>query len=328
MILDYEITVEYTQGNQNRSVAMGKLAEGAEAKLLTKVFGTGQPFEDWQRWVPRDATTYSLSTGANLHPLYEWVRSTIREQVPELHEPLDQFDQWQEANDFYVDRDVLQAFSGESVSVTLSNGQSVTALRCQKPDRVHEHLHRLVDLSSQHPFLATQQIRLEACNELDDFEELSCSLLGGFGVRPAIGFRDGWMMIGSNADAVQTVLEVKAGEQPSVADSDAFGQFELEVDGPVHAISYSNLAAGTRQAAAMLEQAGTFAPMAIGMAGAQADAKALQVLQELLGLLPDIAKIVAKFDFYEAKLSVTQEGPTPDTYLRRGVVLVRPADAE
>jgi hypothetical protein len=132
------------------------------------------------------------------------------------------------------------------------------------------------------------------------------------------------MIIGSNAGAVKSVLATKAGEEPSIADSEAFEKFQLPVEGPVYSISYANLAEGTRNAAAMINQVSAFAPMAIGMAGAQADPKAVQVIQELVGLLPDVSKIVAKFDFYEAKLSVTQQGPEADSYLRRTVVLVRP----
>jgi hypothetical protein len=50
----------------------------------------------------------------------------------------------------------------------------------------------------------------------------------------------------------------------------------------------------------------------------------VQQVQDLLGLLPDVAKIVAKFDFYEAKMSVTQPGDSPGTYQRQAVTLVRP----
>jgi hypothetical protein len=331
MILDYEASVQYTEGNQNRSAALGKLAPGAQDKVLAKVFGSGQPFEAWQSWVPKDATAYSLSTGANLHPLYEWAMDMLRERFPESQAHLDEFASWQEAHDFHIDRDLLQSFSGESVSITLppaegaGGGQSVSALRCTNPDRIRALLHRLMDLATEVPFLQAQQLKLTEAAGLEGFEELSCVMLNGFGVKPVIGFHDGWMIVGSNAAAVKTVLATRAGDAPSVADSEAFEQFQLPVEGPVYSISYANLAEGTRNAAAMINQVSAFAPMAIGMAGAQADPEAIQVIQELVGLLPDVSKIVAKFDFYEAKLSVTQEGPEADTYLRRSVVLVRPA---
>ena len=60
MILDFEASVEYTEGNQNKSAALGKLAPGAQDKVFAKVFGGGQPFENWQSWVHKEATAYSL----------------------------------------------------------------------------------------------------------------------------------------------------------------------------------------------------------------------------------------------------------------------------
>ena len=82
-IMDYEVTVEYTEGNLNRSAVYGKLLPQAEEKVLTKVFASGQPFAEWHRWVPADALAYSLGTGANLHPLYQGVMEIIKERFPE-----------------------------------------------------------------------------------------------------------------------------------------------------------------------------------------------------------------------------------------------------
>ena len=173
-----------------------------------------------------------------------------------------------------------------------------------------------------------QQLELTECEKLEGFEELSALLLGVFGVRPAIGFRDGWMFIGSNAAAVQKVLDTKAGEGETIAETEAFKRFHLEVEGPVDAIAYTDLAASTRQVAQMLSQVGIVAQIVIGLAGAEADDEDLEPVKEVLKLLPSVAKIVAKFDFLEAKLSVTQTGDEPGTYTRRSVTVVRAPESE
>ena len=41
-------------------------------------------------------------------------------------------------------------------------------------------------------------------------------------------------------------------------------------------------------------------------------------------LMPSLGKIVSKFDFLEAKLSVTQDAAQPGTYFRHSVTYVRP----
>jgi len=334
-ILDYEVTVEYTEGNLNRTAAYGKLMPGVENKTLAKVFGSGEPFKNWQAWVPANAVSYSLSTGANLHPLYERAVAVIKERFPEAKPGLEKFDQFQNKIDVHLDRDILQAFSGECVSLSLpaaappgsGRAGSVFAMRCHKPERIRELLHRLVDKLKEHPAVAAQQLELAKCEDLEGFEEVSALVLAAFGVKPVVGFRDGWMILASNAEAVKTMLQAKAGKGPSIADTKAFKQFQLKVDGPVHSISYTNLAESTRQAAAMLNQAGAMAPMIVGLAAGKAKPEQLKLVQDVLGLLPSVGKIVSKFDFFEAQMSVTQAGDQPGTYHRRTVTVVRPASA-
>ncbi len=172
--------------------------------------------------------------------------------------------------------------------------------------------------------MAAQQLELAKCEDLEGFEQVSALVLAGFGVKPVIGFRDGWMILGSSAEAAKNMLQAKAGKGPSFAETKAFKQFRLKVDGPVHSISYRNLAESTRQAAARLNQAGAVAPVIVGLAAGKAKPEQLKLVQDVLGLLPSVGKIVAKFDFLEAQMSVTQAGDQPGTYLRRSVTVVRP----
>jgi hypothetical protein len=336
-IPDYEVTVGYTEGNLNRTAAYSKLMPGAEDKLLGKVLLGGDQFEDWQSWVPRDALSYSLWTGINLHPVYEKVVEVIDERIPEAKPGLEQFEAIQAELGVHLDRDLLQALSGECVSVTLPSAtpgpwggvESVTAIRCRKPDRTRELLHLAVDKLNEFPAVASQQLKLVECENLEGFEELSALMLAPFGVRPVIGFHDGWMFLGSNTAAVKTVLDARAGQGESpISDSEAFQRFHLEVDGPVYKLSYSNTAESTRQAAKALNQVGAMAPMILGMAGAQGNPEAIKPIQEVMGLLPSVAQIVSKFDFLEATLSVTQAGDEPGTFMKRSVTVVREPEKE
>jgi hypothetical protein len=333
--LDCVVTVEYTEGNLNRSDSLGKLLPGAEQTLVGKVLGSGKPFENWASWVPAESLSYSLTTGANLHPLYERVMEVIRKRIPEAQNGLEQFEQLQSQWDVHIDRDILQAFTGESASITLpaatpttfGGTDSVTALRCEKPDRIRELLHRLFDRLKEVPAIKSQQLELIPSTELEGFEEVSVLMLTTFGVKPVIGFHDGWMFIGSNSPAVKKVLDTLAGNGDTIAGTEAFAKFNLKIEGPVGSVSYTNLAESFRQAAKMLNQIGAMLPMVIGMAGAQADPEALKPVQEVVGLLPSVGRIVGKFDFLEAQMAVTQDGPEPGTFLTRSVTVVRPVAA-
>jgi hypothetical protein len=260
----------------------------------------------------------------------------IPSMFPEAQEGFDQFEAMQEQFGVHLDRDILQAFSGESVSVAfpaetssqLGGDDSVFACRCQKPERIRELLHELMDRLQEIPAVRAQQIQLSECEELEGFEELSVPMLAMFGAKPVIGFHDGWMIVGSNPSAAKKLIQTRAGEAPAIDASDTFAKFHLEIDGPVDSLSYSNLAEQTRQTAQFIRQIGVMAPMILGIVGAQADSDELAVVQECLALLPSVAKVVEKFDYLEAKLSVTQSGDTPDTYVTRTVTLVRPPGEE
>lgn len=335
-ILDYEVTVEYTDGNRNLQTTRGQLLPDVEGKLLYRVCAQGKPFEHWQRWVPADASAYSLSTGVNLHALYEGVVEFALANFPEARSAIDTFEQRQTEWGIHLDKDILQAFSGECVTVALPATSSTTvggqdkviALRCHNWERIHELIDRLVEGLSQSPYAQSQQLKLVPCDDLAGFETLSANLLEALGARPVIGFRDGWMMVASNASAAKEVLRTRAGDAPSIDSTKEFQRFGLEVSGPVYAIRYTDLAASTRRAAQLIRQAAVAAPMIAGIAGAKAGPERIKPLQDALALLPAIANVVEKFDFLEARLNLVQEGDAAGSYVKRSAILIRPPSKE
>jgi hypothetical protein len=330
-IFDYEVAVEYTEDNENRVASIGKFVEGAEDRLVGKLALGGQPFSEWQKWIPQDAVAYSLSKGVRLHAAYEHVMNILRTKFPETVPHLDQFEATQEQFQLHLDRDILQSFSGESVSVALpreDKGQdTVFALKCDNPDRIRELLHRLVDNLKKIPALESQQIKFTSVEGLEGFESLEFATLGAFNVKPVIGFNDGWFMIGSNPECLQKVIDARAGKVPTIAGSDHFERFHLDIEGAVDSLSYTDLKASIKSVAQMIRQVGAIAPMFIAMAGGNANAEEMKPVMEALAILPSIAKVVEKFDYYEAKLAVVQAGPLPNSYLKQSVTLIR-ADGE
>ncbi len=331
-IMDIEVTSEYTDGHQNRSASYGRLLPNVDDKVLTKVLTSGQPFDNWSSWVPANALSYSLYTGASLHPVYEWIMRVLPDQFPESKNGLEEFEKRQNESNLHLDEDILQSFSGEFVSVTLPKetptamgGQdSVLAVRCHQPDRVRELIHRLFEHVSQQPMAKAQQLQLKPAEGMEGFEEISALLLDAVGAKPMVGFHDGWMLVGSNRHAVQQVLDTRAGHVPTMAQAEAFTRFGLDVNGPVYSIAYTDMAAQTRSMAQFINQAGMMAPAVIGLIGGKANAEQMQVIQEILGLLPSLGQIVSKCDFLQAKLAVSQPGDEPGSYRKQTVVLVRP----
>jgi hypothetical protein len=332
-ILDFEVTVESTEPGRNRTVAFIKLADDFDSKLLGRALARREPFDNWQTWVPKDATAFSLSTGVNLHELYGGIIALVRDEFPESKKGLEQFAQWQRKVGVDLDRDILQSFSGESVSVTVpvkaavetTRLESVKALRCQNPDKIRELLARAVDGLNTIPALHMQQLKLDDCKDLKGFQELHATIFQMVGVQPVIGFRDGWMVLASSKAAAEKVLAARAGQLESIDGAALFEKLGLEPKGAVYDLSYHDIGATIRAVADAIDKFSAVARMILGIAAEHAKPEDLKPVEEALGLLPSVAKVIRKFDFFGHNLSVTRKGPLPNTYLRESVTEVRMA---
>ncbi|MCA9238331.1 MAG: hypothetical protein KDA44_22820, partial [Planctomycetales bacterium] len=326
-IIDYEATSEYTEGLQNRTAVFGRLMPDYKDHILGKALAGQEAFTDWQAWVPADATAYSLTTGINLHEIYAGIMAFVEREFPEAEEGLEKFAEIQDQIGVHLDEDILQPISGESVSVTFPVGEdqsaSVTAIKCNNPDKLRELLHRAVDHLKEVPFLQAQQLDLVDAEGLEGFEELKMAAFAMAKAQPVIGFEDGWMILASTPAGAEKFLAVRRGDAENIGAADSFSRFDLQVDGPVSTVSYTDIGASVRQVADFIDQAAMMAPMMLGMAAGKASPEDLKPVQELIGLLPSIAKVVRKCDFLEQRLAITRSGPLPNTYLRESVTLVR-----
>jgi hypothetical protein len=330
------VTVEFTEPGQNHSVSLGKLAFDYQDKLLGRALSQTSAIEHWQSWVPKDATAFSLTSGVNLHELYDGIVKLALEEFPESQKGFDDFATAQEKIGVNLDRDILQSFTGESVSLTVPiksdddsiRQESVVAMKCKNPDKIRELLSRAVDTLSQLPAVQPQQLKFETLDDLKGFQKLDAAILQTFGVQPVIGFRDGWMIIASHRDAAEKVLAVRDGKADSIEKAAGFEKLGIDLKGPVYCVSDHNIGAGLRHAADMIDKVGNMAPLFLSMAAGNAKPEDLKPVQEVIGLLPSVAKVIRKFDFYGQNVSVMHKGPLPGTYLREKVTEVRMPKAE
>jgi hypothetical protein len=337
-IIDFTVAVEYTEDGQNRAATYGKLTDDADEKVLGKALMQGKPFEDWEKWVPADAKSYSLCTGVNLHIIYDALLSYVRDEFPESHKGLDHWAEIQEKVGVNLDEDILQNFSGEVVSITLppagdsgsKNDQQVTALKCKDPDKIKELLNRAVEHLNKNPGVKAQNLSLSDVDDLEGFQEIRANFFAMAGVQPVIGFKDGWMILASTKDAAKKFVDVRSGDAEGLDKAKIAKKFDLKAEGEVYAVSYSDVGAGVRRFADGIDYVGRMAPFFLSMASAQgAKAEDMKPINEALGLLPSIAKVVRKFDFFEDRLKITYEGPEDNTFMQESVTLIRqPAEKD
>lgn len=336
---DYEVTVEYTEGYSNRSASYGKFSDNAGETVVGKMMMNQQNFENWSQMIPQTATGFSVNSGITMLPLYDWAMEKMPEMFPEAKPGLAQFEAIQNQFDVHLKEDILEAFPGGTVSIAFpgapgpmgaQGSKSVMMVRCTKPERVNELLHRAFNAISEIPQVQSQGLALKPAKGLEGFEAITAQFMAMAGISPVFGFKDGWMVVGTHADAVETALVTQGGEQPGWSATEKFKSFGLPVDGAVDAISYENTGDSIRAMAAGLQQAGMIGPMMLGMAQAQspnqgsADKEVLQTIQQAMGLLPSVGRIVGKMDYMDSTLNVTQAGPEEGTWIKRSVTLIKP----
>jgi hypothetical protein len=201
----------------------------------------------------------------------------------------------------------------------------VSFTKCDNPERIHELAHRLAtQLKQMIPQVG--DLELEEVDGMEGFETISTAMLSEMGIKPVIGFHEGWMVIGTSADAIQTVLDTRAGEGASIADSEAFQKFNLAVEGPVAGLSYANTGENTRQIAAAIQEISAALPIFMMMA--QQQGADISPARPFMELIPDVGRIIGTLDFYEEQLSVTQPGEEEMSYTRQSVTIIRPPAEE
>ena len=335
-ILDYEVTVGYTEPGQNRQVAFGKLADNIDNKILGRMIASAKPLDNWQTWVPKNATAFSLTAGVNLHEVYNGVVNLIQEEFPESKEGFDKWAEVQAQIGVNLDRDILQSFTGECVHITVPvkaadesvSLQSVSAMKCGNPDKIRELMSRAVEELNKIPAVQMQQLKLEDCTGLEGFQKLQAATLQMLGATPVIGFRDGWMFIATSQGAVEQLLAVRAGKAESIDSAATFQKLGLDPKGAIYSMGYYDVGASIRRAADMVDKVGAMAPMFLGMATANATPDEIKPVQEAVAIIPSIAKVIRKFDYFGHNLGVVRKGPEPGTYLRESVTEVRLPNAK
>ena len=169
-------------------------------------------------------------------------------RFPETVPALDQFAAFQNQHDIHLREDILQSFSGESVSISLpgpatmlgKQSDVVLMLRCSQPDHVEELIHRGINALAEIPAVAKQGLSMKDVPGLDGFQRIDSGAFAIPQIAPVIGFHHGCMIIASKAAVVESVLATNSGDAASWADADRFKEFGLSIEGPVQSVSFTN----------------------------------------------------------------------------------------
>jgi hypothetical protein len=337
-MVDYVVSVEYTEGYRNLTATLAQMREDADQKPLWEVFGHQQPFRDFHRYVPKDATSFSLSAGIDLAALYRYMVGLFG-KIPGAEQMLARWDEIQKSVlGMNVHDDLLAKISGETISVTFpaatpspfgGGDASVMMMRVRDTealaDRVEGWMKNVAEMASERGFPLT--IQSTDVVEGGRFHKIQFAMMPF--VQPVLGFHGDQFVFGTDAAAIQKVAAVADRPEDTILRNPRFMAVGLLPYSEVSAISYKNLEKSYQAMAQTLQGIGMAMTMMSGMLAAQMpkdgpNEQIMKIVTKVTEMLPKLAPVVAKIDFYRDSVSFTYFDAKAKASVTRSATTIRP----
>ncbi len=302
--------VETTEGMQSRYDSVCQLQPGAAQKPLYTVFAADRKLNEFDRFLPADATGFAVSSCIDPEAAYDAVIDFFKRNLPDGAAKVDRWNAGLATHGFDPHRDVFAWLSGEYISVTLppafktafGAGEWVLLARVKDAElalaKVNTGAEKLAE------FLKTNMNQLVTISDAPEvnaerFRVISHPMMAMVGLRGVYyGVKREWLIVGTSPTSINKCLDTGAGKLPTIASNPRFQKEGVIPSGPVVSASFTDL---TNMAE---ELGGAF--LGLGMLGAlipdQPDAKGAKALINTLGRL---APAVAEIDFFSSQASAT-----------------------
>ncbi|MGB2985763.1 MAG: hypothetical protein WBE26_07750 [Phycisphaerae bacterium] len=312
-VWDYSVVSVETEGRRELTHTFARIQpDKRESPLLCAFFGR-KPFERFDQFIPVDATGFHVNGFIDLESLYKLVIDFVEQNVPDGAEYIARWNGLLALVGFDPQRDLFSWFSGEMVSVTLppevvtpmSNSDWMVAFRVKNGALASKKIDAAMDfINCKLQAHGQMLIVTPAPVNAEGFRQITHPMVMAF-LRPVIGVKDEWLMIGSSPATINKCLAVAAGKAPSIRHNERFKREGLIPEGPVASCSFkdmSNLGEELGMAVGMVGMVGGM------MSGIIQDSDADEVkpiLQKLMAMLMKLGPVLQKIDFYSSDSSVT-----------------------
>ncbi len=319
-VLDYTAAVEFTDGYDVRMESVAVLKDGAREQPIYAVFGSRKPLENFDKYLPKETVSFSVSGGFDLGQLYKFIEDSIRTTGPIGEQMLHEWAMFQENVDFSVEEDVLAWFDGDSVSVTLEGDLgSVSLIKVTDEAIAREKIdaavkwasNMMTEVGAANPMLMMMAFQTSptADERLAGFQNLHLTMLP----QPMVfGVADGYLIFGSSAEGVALCLETAKGNHPGIRENARVMQEALVPPGPFVAVSLTD----QRRMGQQLAEGIGMVSMGAGMLAAFIpEPEVRPVIMKLAGILSKLTPAAKKIDFYKSTAAYTTfDGDTWHTH--------------
>ncbi|MGB0714711.1 MAG: hypothetical protein ACPGXK_02475, partial [Phycisphaerae bacterium] len=275
-VFEYVITTVETEGRQQKSHEVCRFREDKLNGPMCKMIMNRKPFQKYDQFVPQDATSFSAQGFVDLEIGYDMCINFIKTSIPEGEGMIEQYDGMLKEAGFNPKEDIFSWFSGEMISVqmpptvvtAMSSPDWVTMMRVKDAEKAREKVFAGIDFMNAMMQQAMgpqgQGLMISPAEAVkgEGFKEVTHPMVMMMGLRPVIGVKGEWLMIGSSAAALNKCLAVQAGEAPSIAKNPRFTREGLVPGSAVSSISFTDTSKFGEELAAATGMIGMFGGMA------------------------------------------------------------------
>jgi len=344
-VAEYIASVEYTEGFTNRVETITRFRQDADQKLAYRLFA-GQPtFDAFHRYVPKDATSFTLSGGVDIAGLYRFAVDFVKNKVPDGEQLLARWERMQEevlGIDVY--NDLLSNIRGDSITVRLPSktpnpfggpsSASVTLLGIRNGEKLAKLLQSGLEQASKMAAERGAPVSFKKVEGMKDGTFHSVVVAMAQFVQPVFGIRGDHFYVATDVDSIRRVLSVADNPANSIIKNPRFTSLGILPYTDVSRISFRNLEGHYGSIAQALQGMGMGMAMASGMLSAQipdpeARERFMSMMSHVGELMPRLAPILEKLDYKNATASFTYfDEKTRTAVTRKATAIQLPKKAE
>lgn len=298
--LDYQASVEWIDGHRVFSESITPLRSSTRNQPLTKLVIGSRPIEQWEKFIPIEATDFQCSSTLNLSKYYRYLLDFTRDHVPGGKEIIDNFEAKQKEWALDIEQDILRLLDGQMTKVTVDNSWAVL-VQVSDADKAARQVFDLLERANTSLGEQSQGLLTEtAIGEDKNFRQIThpmMFMLGGIGSL-VIGGAEGHLIIGSSPDIVTKCLETGRGRHPNITKSGRWAKEALAPKSePISAIRFTDESSFATQ----LQETLSSASMVLSM-GAMFAQNIPRELHRFLNTVPPLLNkllpVAGKMNFY------------------------------
>ncbi len=308
-IFDYVAEVEWTDGYRVFTDSSAVLKPNAKQSPFYGVVAGGGPVEKFDRFIPKEADTFSCTSGLNFNHLYRYVRSLLGKCGPDVKSFMDEFDRMQKEDwELDIEKDVLSLFEGQVISVSMGGNSWALMFKVTNEEKMAEQVDRLFSFINRNlgedQGLILTPTKVHGKREFTQISHPMMMMLGGMSP-PLVGCAEGYLVVASSAKTVNRCLQTAAGEHPSIAKNKRWTKEAVQPSSHnVDAISFTD----ERNTGPELQGMIAGLSMALGMAGMfgqDMPPEVKSIMQAAPPILAKLGPVLGKLDFYRSSAGVT-----------------------